>query len=429
MSISTDNYKIISSPSQLRKLAENEYEKTGGIFRLAPAWVGRPGITVPGRRIKLDDIYINQMVSVNERWLASVTYADNGGYNSVCPIDHGLSFVIVDNYKFFLRDLIDEYGNQILGEGKKWDVLAKFFDNQGRIPSHLHPCQNHIKPGLIGKPESYHFPKELNINPNSDPRTTVGIDPSVSDTEILEHLKNYKKGNNRLTDLGSIFNLIPGTGYYMPPCTLHGPGSLVTYELQVASDVSCIPESRLNDQVMPIDMVDRDLPVNFKNDGDDKVFQYILSMIRCENSGNIVPFRQEYFRPPIPVYSGTNGFQEYIIYCTGKASNPTNPDLYSAKHTVVFSGETLKLREKAAFGIIVLGGFGMVQVPGKEPVSLENTGYYPSRSTLGGDEVFISKEAASQLIFQTKSIEDLSIYQHFASQSNPESTGILIPHY
>lgn len=426
MPISTDNYEIVTNSSQIRKLAEKEYERTGGIFRLAPAWVGRPGITIPGRRIKLDDIYINQTVAVNERWLASVTYADNGNYNSVCPIDHGLSYVIIDKYKFLLRDLFDEYGDQILGKDKKWDVLPKFFDNNGRIPSHLHPCQDHVKPGLIGKPESYHFPRELNINPNNDPRTTVGIDPSVSDSEILKHLTDYKKGNNRLTDLGSVFNLIPGTGYYMPPCTLHGPGSLVTYELQVASDVSCIPESRLNDQVMPIDMVDRDLPVNFKNDGDEKVYYYILSMIRCKNSGNTDLFRQEYFRPPIRVVSEDNGYQDYVIYCTGKASNTTNPDLYSAKHTVVYHGGIFRIQEKAAFGVIVLGGFGFVQVPGKESVSLENTGFFPSRSTLGGDEIFISKGAASQLIFQTKSLEDLSIYQHFASQSNPESTKIPI---
>ena len=57
-----------------------EIERTGGIFRLAPAWVGRPGIIQPGRRIRLYDDYLRQDVAVNERWLASVTYADNGVY-------------------------------------------------------------------------------------------------------------------------------------------------------------------------------------------------------------------------------------------------------------------------------------------------------------------------------------------------------------
>jgi len=427
MPVSINEYQIVSNHKLFQELVEKEFERTGGIFRLAPTWVGRPGIIVPGRRIKLEDIYMNQVVAVNERWLASVTFANNGMYNSVCPADHGLSYVIIDHYKLLLKDLLEEYSYQLLGQRKNWDVLAKFFDNNGRIPSHLHPCQQHVKPGLVGKPESYHFPRELNINPNNDPRTTIGIDPSISDAEILDHLRIYKKGNNRLTDLGCIYNIIPGTGYYMPPCTLHGPGSLVTYELQVASDVSCIPESRVNDQVMPVDMVDRDLPVNFEQDGDDVVYQYILSMIRCPNSGNTLSFRKEYFRPPVLVLSNNNGFQDYVIYRTGKASEPINPDLYSAKHTLVFSGKSFEIHEKAAFGIIVLGGFGFIQVPGKEAVPLENVGFFPFRSTLGGDEVFISYEAASHLIFKTQSLEDLSVYQHFASQSNPEAASLPIP--
>jgi hypothetical protein len=39
----------------------------------------------------------------------------------------------------------------------KWDVLAKFCDNGNRIPHHLHPCDQHCKSGLSGKPESYHY--------------------------------------------------------------------------------------------------------------------------------------------------------------------------------------------------------------------------------------------------------------------------------
>ena len=59
---------------EIRRLIEAEFERTGGIFRLAPAWVGRPGIIIPGRRIKLQDDYISREIAVNERWLTSVTY-------------------------------------------------------------------------------------------------------------------------------------------------------------------------------------------------------------------------------------------------------------------------------------------------------------------------------------------------------------------
>ena len=67
----------LTTEKEIRQAVEKEHERTGGIFRLLPCWVGRPGIIVPGRRIKLLDDYISQDVAVNERWLASVTYADN----------------------------------------------------------------------------------------------------------------------------------------------------------------------------------------------------------------------------------------------------------------------------------------------------------------------------------------------------------------
>jgi hypothetical protein len=64
-----------------------------------------------------------------------------------------------------LRDGIEAVPELLLG-GKEWNVLPKFFDNRNRIPHHLHPCDDHIREGLTGKPESYHFPIELNNNKN-----------------------------------------------------------------------------------------------------------------------------------------------------------------------------------------------------------------------------------------------------------------------
>jgi hypothetical protein len=49
-----------TTPTDIRLLIEQEMERTGGIFRLAPTWVGRPGIVQPGRRLKLQDDYISQ---------------------------------------------------------------------------------------------------------------------------------------------------------------------------------------------------------------------------------------------------------------------------------------------------------------------------------------------------------------------------------
>lgn len=419
--------KRVRDEKRIKELIEQELDRTGGIFRLAPTWVGRPGIIIPGRRIKLRDDYISQDVAVNERWLASVTYADNGVYNEMCPEDHGLSYVVISDYKIQLKDAIEICGDLLLGKGRKWDVLSKFFDNWHRIPHHLHPCDDHCAEGLIGKPESYHFVEELNMNKNAFPHTPVGIDPAFSDDQVLNYLLHYFKGDNRLTELSNAIDLFPGTGWYMPPCTLHAPGSLVTYELQVASDVTCIPESRVNDMVMPPDLIDRDIPVKIKTDGFEKVCEYILSMIRCKNSGNSESFREEYYRPPAIIFEDEAGSQHFIIYRTGRASEKINPDLYSAKKTVVDHNGIIALQENAAYGAVVLGGYGEIMVPNKEPVTIESVGIFPTRDDLGGDEILVSKDAASKLVVHCKSLERLSMYQHFASDSNPDATSIDIP--
>ncbi|MFH0797308.1 MAG: hypothetical protein V2A65_09715 [Candidatus Omnitrophota bacterium] len=421
--------KRVDKETEIKKLVEKEAERTGGIFRLTPAWVGRPGIIIPGRRIKLLDDYLSQDVVVNERWLASATYADNGVYNKSCPPDHGLSYVIIDGKKVQLKDILDIYGNLVLGKGRRWDVLTKFFDNWHRIPNHLHPCDQHVRKGLKGKPESYYFPLELNLNRNAFPSTYFGSDPSYSDRQILNYLQRYFQGDNRLADLSNAINLIPGTGWFMPPCTLHAPGSLVTYELQSASDVSCVPESRVNDMVMPPDLIDKDLPVDLKKDGKDTVFQYILNMIKCPNSGNRHNFRQEYFRPPVKVFSSSSGRQDFVVYRTSRSSEPKAPDYYSAKRTVVYPGKKLILEEKSAFGIIVLRGHGKIGVPKKEYLEVESPAMYETREETGADEVFVSIEAAKRSEVICESTEPLSFCQHFASRSNPEATGLAIPEF
>ena len=89
--------------------------------------MGRPGIIIPGRRIKLRDDYISREIAVNERWLASVTYSDNGIYNKICPEDHGLSYAVIGDKKVLLKDALEISENLLLGKGRKWDVLAKLF--------------------------------------------------------------------------------------------------------------------------------------------------------------------------------------------------------------------------------------------------------------------------------------------------------------
>ena len=414
--------EIVEDSKVIRYLIEKETKRTGGIFRLAPTWVGRPGMVQPGCRIKLQDRYISNEIVVNERWLSSVTYSDNGKYNDICPADHGYSYIVIEGRKVRLDKAMDICHDILLGSKEKWDVLPKFFDNRNRLPFHLHPCQHHVREGLIGKPESYHFPVELNQNQNNMPFTFVGVSKGIDNAEILDHLRGFGKGDNHLTDIGYALNIAPGSGYYMPACTLHAPGSLVTYELQVASDVSCIPESRVNEREMPEDLLDRDLPVSVKKDGVDKVAAYIMDMINCKDSGNRDDFRSEYYRPPVTVLDSEDGRQDFIIYRCGRRSEPINPDLYSAKHTTVYAGRKLNIRQKAPFGTIVLRGSGTLSSDGREMVPIQSVTMFESREDCFFDEYFVSAYAANNGVeIAASDGEPLSIYQHFSSDSNPEA--------
>ena len=429
MKTTISSLTLVRGEKSVRELVEREFQRTGGVFRLAPAWVGRPQIIIPGRRIKLRDDYISQDVAVNERWLASVTHADNGVWNKVCPEDHGLSYMVIGDARVQLRDAISACGELLLGKGKTWEVLPKFFDNWHRIPHHLHPCQDHCSPGLVGKPESYYFPEELNVNRNAFPATPMGVDAAYTDRQVMSYLLHYFKGDNRLTDLANTINLIPGTGWFMPPCTLHAPGSLVTYELQAASDVSCIPESRVNDMVMPPDLIDRDIPVKIAKDGFEKVCEYILGMIRCRNSGNGENFRREFFRPPVKTLESAEATQSFVIYRTGRAGQARNSDLYSAKKTVVRAGGRADLAERAAFGAIVLGGHGEIGVKGREALPVGSASLFPTRDSLGGDEFFVAAGAAAKFHLACQGLEDLRVYQHFSAGANPEAGSLAVPEF
>jgi hypothetical protein len=178
--------------------------------------------------------------------------------------------------------------------------------------------------------------------------------------------------------------------------------------------------------VMPPDLIDRDFPVTIAKDGEEKVFEYILKLVNCSNSGNKDNFRQEYYRPPITVHKEKGGRQDYVIYRCGRATEALNPDFYSSKHTVVNSQTSWQVEERAAFGTVVLSGHGVFEVAGKEPVVVESASMYYDRNEIGADEVFVAAGAAKKLSIRCASYQKLSFYQHFASNSNPESTSLKI---
>ena len=94
---------------------EAELSRTGGLLRLAPAWVPRSFLQ-PGLRLKLhpDDTYAYgaNRGGIDERWFASTTEAANEGRVA----DEGLSYVVVGKERFTLRQAVEDTGATLVGK-------------------------------------------------------------------------------------------------------------------------------------------------------------------------------------------------------------------------------------------------------------------------------------------------------------------------
>ena len=260
-----------------------------GILRLEPCWVPRT-FMIPGRRLRLhpDDLYAlgAHRGGINERWFSSTTHASNGPGT---PDDEGLSYVRMENgARVLFKSLVDEGGDLLLGSSTMqreggWNLLCKFFDNMGAIPHHLHQSDAFAKlVGQKGKPEAYYFPPQYNQIENAFPFTFMGLEPGTTKDDVRRCLENWSKGDNGILFLSRAYRLQPGTGWQINPGILHAPGSLVTYEPQVNSDVFAMFQSLVDGRVVDRSLLTKDVRPEYHDDLD-----YLVSMLDWE--GNVNP--------------------------------------------------------------------------------------------------------------------------------------------
>src|SRR5438874_7293933 len=156
-----------------------------------------------------------------------------------------------------------------------WNLLCKFFDNLGPIPHHMHQSEEQAQlVGRRGKPEAYYFPPQYNQIVNNFPCTFMGLEPGTAKADVRRCLDNWHKGDNGILNLSRAFRLEPGTGWQINPRILHAPGSLVTYEPQVNSDVFAMYQSLVEGRGVPWDLLVKDVPVEHHQDLD-----YLLDML------------------------------------------------------------------------------------------------------------------------------------------------------
>jgi hypothetical protein len=396
-------------------LAKRALEQGQGILRLTPTWVPR-SFCVPGRRIKLhpDDYYVlgGERGGIDERWLSSTTPAENGPLTGK---NEGLSHIIFQDGDseelFLLKDAIDELKGEIIGdriwdEHQSWPMYSKFFDNMGPLPHHIHHNDEEAaKIGQKGKPEAYYYPPQLNNHGGDFPYTFFGIAPGTTKEQIKECLKNFTKGDNKITMYSQAFPLIPGTGWDVPPGMLHAPGSLCTYEPQKASDVFAMYQSLVNEAVIPEELLWKGTPKDRIGD-----YDQLMEVIDWElnTNPNLLETR---FMEPIPVKDDKEMISEgYIEKWVCYRSTA-----FSAKELTVLPGQTVTIKDAAAYGLIMMQGHGTMGVWDIETPTMIRYGQ------LTNDEFFVSEKAAQEgvKIVNPSKTDPIVMLKHFGP-NNPD---------
>ena len=401
--------------ANISQLASAALSEGGGIFRLAPTWVPRSFLQ-PGRRLKLHpaDYYALGMDrgGIDERWFGSTTVAANEG----APPDEGLSYCVFGKERFTLRDAIAELGAEVVGDSiwnqySRWPVYSKFFDNMGPIPHHMHQNAEQAKlVGQEGKPESYYFPPQMNAIGNNFPYTFFGLEPGTSQQDVVDCLDRWNDGDNGILDLSKAYRLKPGTGWLVPPCILHAPGSLVTFEPQWGSDVFGMYQSLVEGRPVPRSLLTKDFPEEKHNDN-----AYLVDALDWE--ANVNPsFKDSHYLEPIPVAeTASEGWVDrWIVY--GKVAGA---QLFTAKELTVQPGSKCTIQDGGAYGWITVQGEGRIGNYQLQTPAMIRFG------EMTEDEVFVSAKAASEGVeVENTGTEPLVSLRYFGPNAQPDAPNV-----
>ena len=203
------------------------------------------------------------------------------------------------------------------------------------------------------------------------------------------------------------YRLKPGTGWQIDPGILHAPGSLVTYEPQVNSDVFAMYQSLVEGRTVPWDLLVKDVPPEHHHDLD-----YLLDMLDWDANTDPEFDKHRHFEPapvaPARLPWPTRGYcEKWIVYSTPH---------YSAKELTVFPGRSVTIRDAAAYGLILTQGYGSI---GKHEVETPTLIRYGQMTS---DELFVTADAAANGVVLTNksATENLVLLKHFGP-GNPDA--------
>jgi hypothetical protein len=316
--------------------------------------------------------------------------------------------------RFLLRDVVAELKDQVIGEHiwntyQKWPVYSKFFDNMGPIPHHMH--QNAEQAALVGqegKPESYYFPPQMNAIGNNFPYTFMGLEPGTTKQDVIDCLDRWNEGENGLLDLSKAYRLKPGTGWLIPPCVLHAPGSLVTYEPQWGSDVFAMYQNLVEGREVPRSLLTKDFPEEHHDDN-----TYLVDALDWDK--NVDPsFKDNNYLEPVVSEEGDGWCDKWIVY--GKVDSK---QLFTAKELTLQPGAKCTIKDGGAYSWITVQGMGKIEnMHLQSPVMIRF-------GEMTEDEVFVvASRAAEGVTFENTGTEPLVGLRYFGPDAQPNAPAI-----
>lgn len=251
----------------------------------------------------------------------------------------------------------------------------------------------------------YFFPSQLNNHGGEFPFTFFGLNPETTKEEVLESLKSFTKGDNKITSLAMAYKLDLDTGWDVPPGVLHAPGSLCTYEPQFASDVYAMYQSvLLNGQIVGEDLL-------WKNTPEEEIgnYEYLLDVIDWDKNVDPDFHKNRFMAPklvrPMEDMIADGYIEEWICY---------KCETVCAKRLTVLPGQTVTIKDSAPYGLICLEGHGTF---GKWEIESPALIHY---GQLTHDEYFVTEKAAKEgvVITNPSTTDPIVILKHFSE--NPD---------
>jgi len=337
--------------TDIQSIVEKALESRNGILNLKPAWVARDFLP-PGRRLGLkeNEYEAGERGWISERWLASVTKADN----AVGPEDEGLSYLAIDgSEKITLKEAVEVAGDLIMGSEyakthKGLGRLAKIYDYDARLPYHVHQMKKDA--ALVGrnpKDEAYYFPENVDIGPH--PETFFGVHPYIADQKKYEILLPYLVDwdSDLILKHSRAYLNVRGEGFFLPSGVLHGPGTALTIELQENSDVFAMLQALNAGKIISKELLFKDVR---REDREKYGERIILNQIDWKSNGDPYFYENHHLGPKLIEETKLEGGEEYwIYYGTTK---------FSGKKLTVKPGGKFICKENGVYNILVWKGSG-----------------------------------------------------------------------